>query len=90
MACDAPLSIIGQEGMEFIETTYGMSHSAQSPKPWHASYFRMALSGIPPLRHARWWKHADGPIRPFSPGRLFMTRAGLRFCAMLGRFYRRR
>lgn len=90
MASDVPLSILGQEGMEFLDTSYGMSHSAQAPKPWHASYLLRALDGSTPGRHQRWWKHADGPIRAFSSGRLMWARISLRLAAMVGRFYRRR
>lgn len=90
MASSVPLSIIGQEAMDFIETTYGMSHAAQAPKPWRASYLRLSFTGVAPGRHQTWWRHARGPIRPFTPAKILWTRIILRLAAMVGRFYHRR
>jgi hypothetical protein len=91
MATDVPLSIIGQDAMDFTPGGYLMSHALDEPKPWQRNFLLSALSGRPPVvAEKAYWQYADFPIRLFTPLRMALTKAGLRTASAMGRFYARR
>jgi len=90
MATTAPLSIIGQEAMDFAPAGFIMSHAVDAEKPWQKRYILAALSGRPPgAADKAYWNFADKPIRLFGRGRIARTRAALRLASLIGRFYAR-
>jgi hypothetical protein len=91
MATDVPLSIIGQDAMDFTPGGFLMSHALDEPKPWQRRFLLSALSGRPPaIAEKAYWQYADFPIRLFTPLRTALTRAALRTASAIGRFYARR
>jgi hypothetical protein len=85
-----PLSIIGQDGMDFIPGGYLLSHAQGRPKPWDKRFLREAISGRPPtLPDKCFWQHVEAPLRLFSPLTVTGTRLSLKSAAALGRFIRR-
>jgi hypothetical protein len=90
MATSAPLSIVGQEGMDFIPAGYVMSHAIDSAKPWQKNFIQQVLAGHPPgAADKTFWKFADYPIRLFGPSRIALSRSAVRIASAIGRFYRR-
>jgi hypothetical protein len=91
MATDVPLSIIGQDAMDFTPGGFLMSHALDEPKPWQRKFLLSALSGRPPaIAEKAYWQYADFPIRLFTPLRTALARAALRTASAIGRFYARR
>jgi hypothetical protein len=90
MATDVPLSIIGQEAMDFLPYRLIMSHAVRTPKPWNKNYLLAALKGYPPTSaDFAYWSNVGWPIELFGRGRLWRTRLSLRIAQAIGRFYRR-
>jgi len=91
MATDAPLSIIGRDGMDFTPGGFLMSHAVDDMKPWERNYIFSALSGRPPLTADKtYWRFTEFPIRLFTPLRTATTKSALRTASAIGRFYARR
>ena len=87
----APLSLVGKDGMDFISGGYIMSHAIGSPKPWNNKYIRRALGGsAPSLAEKEYWKNVEAPLRIYSPLTLSGHRLRVRLAAAIGRFIRRR
>ena len=85
-----PLSVIGQDGMDFIPGGYVLSHAQGRPKPWDKRFLREALGGRPPTMPDKWfWQYVAAPIRLFSPLQVGITRISLKLAAGIGRFVRR-
>ena len=91
MATDVPLSIVGQDAMDFIPGGFLMSHALDEPKPWQRNFLASALLGRPPARAEKaYWQYTDFPIRLFTPLRTLLTKTALRTASAVGRFYARR
>lgn len=89
MATQAPLSILGPEGMDFAPLGLYMSH-AIGRKPWHASYFLEALLANRPASADRhFWNFMDRPIAVVSSFDLARRRVALKIASGIGRFYSR-
>jgi hypothetical protein len=87
-ACE--LSIVGQDGMDFIPGGYLLSHAQGRPKPWDKAFIAEALRGRPPTLPDKWyWQHVSTPIRLYGGGTLQWKRLDLKLGAALGRFVRR-
>lgn len=89
MATDAPLSILGPEGMNFLPPSLYMSH-AVTAKPWRASYLRNAMRGIrpgPADRH--FWRFTQAPIAVLPHAATRRQLLALQLAAAIGRFYGR-
>jgi len=87
---DIPVSFLGKQAMGFDAGTPALPHATGGKKPWSRRYLREALGGKPPVRVDKiFWKHANGPLHPFSPQELALKRAFLAVAAGLGRFIRR-
>jgi hypothetical protein len=90
MASTVKLSIVGPEGMDFFPLGIWMSHALNRDKPWRASYLKQALLGFSPLLAQRvFWLHVKQPIKVLSPGRVALSKAALKFNALVSRFYRK-
>ena len=90
MATSAPLSIIGQEAMDFAPAGFIMSHAVDAEKPWQKRYVRSALAGHPPgAADKTYWQFADAPIPLFAGAHIARTRAALKVASLIGRFYAR-
>lgn len=90
MATAVPLSIIGQEGMDFTPAGFVMSAAIDARKPWQKNFLLSALGGSPPRTSDRmYWHFADAPIPLFSKARLISSRAAIRAASAIGRFYSR-
>ncbi len=89
MDCTAhPLSIVGQDGMDFAPAGYIMSHAQGRPKPWEKKFLRHALSGRPPtLPDKSYWKHVTSPIRLYGGATFAWTRLHISLAAAIGRVY---
>jgi hypothetical protein len=87
---DIPVSFLGKQAMGFDAGTPALPHATGTKKPWSRRYLREALGGKPPVRVDKiFWKHADGPLHPFPPQKLTLTRWRVRFAAGIGRIVRR-
>jgi hypothetical protein len=87
---DCPLSIVGQDGMDFVPAGYIMSHAQGRPKPWDKGFIGHSLTGRPPsLPDKSYWKHVSAPIRLYSGAYIRWTRLRLFLASGIGRFYRR-
>jgi hypothetical protein len=85
-----PLSVIGQDGMDFIPGGYLLSHAQGRPKPWDKRFLREALGGRPPTQPDKWfWQYVQSPLRLFSPFSVACTRLSIKAGAAIGRFMRR-
>lgn len=90
MACDVPISLVGQDGMDFIPGGYIMSHAIGKVKPWRKNMLRSALSGYPPsLADRSYWQNVQAPIRLYPSAALFFHKIQLAAAAAVGRFLRR-
>lgn len=90
MATSAPLSIIGQEGMDFTCSGYTMSHATDDAKPWNKRFIQRALAGYPPgAADKTYWHYADHPIRLFTPQHIARTQLAIKMASAIGRIYRR-
>lgn len=89
MAGPEPLSIIGQEAMDFVSDGYVMSHAVDAIKPWRRRFIRDALGGHRPSPAEKaYWANVDGPIRMFSEGHVRRARHAIKIASAIGRFYR--
>jgi hypothetical protein len=87
MACDHPISAIGQEGMDFKFGGSTMSHAVGPAKPWRKSMIADALRGRPPrLADTSYWRSTEAPIRLYSGARLLWKRTALLIAAGIGRY----
>jgi hypothetical protein len=90
MYSDVPLSTVGPEGMGWVAGGFTMYHSIGKLKPWRKKFLRAALMGDPPSNGDKHFlRSADGPIHPFTPGKLKSIRFASRVASLLGRFNRR-
>jgi hypothetical protein len=85
-----PVSVIGQDGMDFIPGGYVLSHAQGRPKPWDKAFLREAVVGRPPTTPDKWfWQHVERPLRLFPGSTITRQRLALKAAAALGRFVRR-
>ncbi len=85
-----PLSIIGQDGMDFIPGGYVLSHAQGRPKPWDKLFIREALKGRPPtLPDKCFWQNVEQPLRLFTPFTIRCRRLAIKLGSAIGRIYRR-
>lgn len=85
-----PVSVIGQDGMDFIPGGYLLSHAQGRPKPWDKAFLREALGGRPPTQPDKWyWQHVTTPLQIASPATRWWKRLDLKLGAAIGRFMRR-
>lgn len=90
MESDVPLSTLGPEGMDFIDSGFTMSHAIGSDKPWRKKFAKSALKGEPPSKADKGWlAHCLRPIQVLSPMQVRMKKLDLRIGAAIGRFIRR-
>ena len=93
MATNVPLSVVGIQA-QFGGGAYLLSHAHGggwgATKPWRNNYLLSAARGRPPIGSDHvFWRHADGPIRPYSRARLRWTWLQIRLAQVIGRFYSR-
>jgi hypothetical protein len=93
MACEPPISPMGQDGMDFQYGGggYVMSHAAGGSKPWNKAFLgNLFRHGSRPSRTDRlFFQYVKSPIRVFSTTVLGCKLFSL-FCAsFLGRFMSR-
>ena len=87
---EIPVSFIGPAAMGFQAGHAILPHALGASKPWRRRYLREALSGQPPRTVDKaFWKHAEGPLRPFSPSEISWRRLQLALGSGLGRVMRR-
>jgi len=90
MYTKVPLTVIGPEGMGWVTGGFTMYHSVGSPKPWRKKFLRSALAGNPPSNGDKhFFLMADGPLHPYSSGKLRWLRISLNISSLFGRFNRR-
>ena len=90
MYTKAPLSTLGPQGMGFIYGASTVMYHAVGPKPWRGSILLRALQGLPPSGATKFFfTQVGGPIRVYSPVRLWAKRMACSIGALIGRFYRR-
>lgn len=86
----APLSTIGPEGMGWITGGFTMFHTLGHKKPWRRKFLRSALDGFPPGGGDKHFLEcADGPIHPYTAGKLKRMRLSAQWATLIGRFFRR-
>lgn len=86
----AQVSVIGQDGMDFIPGGYVMSHAQGRPKPWDKRFVREALRGFPatmPDKH--YWRFVSQPLAIHRPFARLCARIGMTISSAIGRVYRR-
>ncbi len=89
-ASDAPLSIVGKEGMAFSGGGYIMYHSLGHPKPWRKQFIWEAIRGWPPTATDKvFLARSEGPIAAFSPGELARKRCSVWLGGAICRFVRK-
>jgi len=90
MACESPISPMGQDGMDFQQGGggYVMSHAYSSQKPWKKQFIRAFFErGWGPSRADRsYFEHVESPIRLYSALALAGKRFPLLTASLLGRF----
>lgn len=90
MGTQAPICPTGPDGMDFQQGGGGyiMSHAAGSQKPWQK---RMLLSALdcrrPSPADRAFYRHVNGPIKPFSPMRLLFKKIDLFAGSAFGRYF---
>jgi hypothetical protein len=93
MACESPISPMGQDGMDFQYGGggYVMSHAAGGAKPWNKPFLRnLLMHGSAPSRTDRiFFRHVKTPIQIFSPATLARKHFFLLSACFLGRFMSR-
>jgi len=90
MASRAPFHVLGVEAMGSFPSTGILGHAMVFRKPWIRNYVMDAIKGFQPdVSHVAYWRHANHPIRSFSPGEWRRKRLMLRLSRMIG-FLRRR
>lgn len=84
------LSIVGKEGMDFIEGGYIMNHAIGSIKPWNKNKFRSLLfKGIKPNKSDRLFlKNSQYPIKLYSNLRYSLKKINLGISIFLSRFWK--
>ena len=88
MLTDCPLSEFGPEGMDFTGGGWLMSHATGSPKPWKTNYLVNWIKGRNPTRSSKkYWKYANGIIKPYSKSALNKKEYAQKAAALLGRLY---
>lgn len=90
MACESAISPMGQDGMDFQQGGggYVMSHASGIDKPWSKPFMqKLLVRGQAPSRADKiHFRHAQSPIRIYSPLQLSYKRLVLRSASLLGRF----
>jgi hypothetical protein len=90
MCSEAPISLIGPEGMDFIHGGFTMSHALGSPKPWKKNFILSALKGtVPSLADKAYWGNVNGLIITHTSLKLKINLLAIKCAAIIGRFYRR-
>ncbi|MGD0812836.1 MAG: hypothetical protein ABSA83_04475 [Verrucomicrobiota bacterium] len=90
MACEAPISPMGQDGMDFQHGGggYVMSHASGIRKPWDKKFLsNLLLRGNSPSRADRvFFRSVESPIQLYSSATLSYKRLLLLTASFLGRF----
>jgi hypothetical protein len=90
MACESPLSPMGQDGMDlqYGGGGYVMSHALGAEKPWNKKFVRRLLvRGSAPSRADRlYFRSVNGPIHLYSSAALSYKLLFLRAASFMGRF----
>jgi len=93
MACESPISPMGQDGMDFQHGGggYVMSHASGMDKPWSKPFVRkLLLRGQAPSRADKiYFRNVQSPIQLYPPLNLSYRRFSLRTASFLGRFMSR-
>jgi hypothetical protein len=90
MYSKAPLTTLGPEGMGFVAGGFTMYHTVGGAKPWRRKFLRDVLQGSPPGNNDKHFLEcAEGPIQPYTSGKLKKMRRAAQWAALIGRFYRR-
>ena len=86
----AQISVIGQDGMDFIPGGYVLSHAQGRPKPWDKGFVHQALRGFPAtLPDKHYWRFVSTPLVIHPPLTRLRARIGLKISSAIGRLYRR-
>ncbi|HEY0175322.1 MAG TPA: hypothetical protein VGC08_03025 [Pedobacter sp.] len=88
VSSDLVFSIIGKEGMGFVQPAYLMTHAIDSIKPWKKKFVRqLILSGKKPnLFEKNYFRYCNSPIRVYTKSQMKLKRFDLQLSAALGRF----
>lgn len=93
MASEAPVSPMGQDGMDFQYGGggYVMSHAAGGAKPWNKRFLgNLFLHGSAPSRTDRiFFRHVKSPVQIYSTPTLLRKQFFLLSASFLGRFMSR-
>ncbi len=90
MAANVEIATGNLEMMEIYPWGAVMAHAMLFEKPWKRNYIADAVQGYPPGRpHLEYWRNVDGPIRPYSRGRLAAKRAAVAAARVIGRIHHR-
>jgi hypothetical protein len=91
MCCDAPISEMGPDGMDFIYSGWVMSHAVGTPKPWKKNFLLSSiLKAIPPtIADRTYWSNVSGPISPFSKSAINVKQFSMLISRFISRFYLR-
>jgi hypothetical protein len=90
MESDVPISTLGPEGMDFIDSGFTMSHAIGSDKPWRKKFTKSALNGVAPSKADKGWlEHCSGPIQVLLPLQITIKKLDLTIGSAIGRFIRR-
>lgn len=90
MYSEHPLTTMGPEAMGFVPAGFTLYH-AVGPKPWHASFLRRMVAGVPPTSADKFFlTQVSSPIRVYPAMQLRTKRISCSIAAFVGRFYRRR
>jgi hypothetical protein len=89
MASEAPVSPMGQDGMDLQHGGggYVMSHAVGGEKPWKKNFIRSVVQrGWSPSRaDHNFFRHVEAPIQLYPPSALKTKRLAMRAAAALGR-----
>jgi hypothetical protein len=89
-AWEGETSLLAKEAMGFINGSTVMYHALDTPKPWNRSQLGSALKGIPPRAvDKEYWKHTNGPIKPYSTSYLRIEKMMIGITVFIGRFYKK-
>jgi hypothetical protein len=90
MVCNEPLSPVGQDGMDFHQGGYIMTHSVGALKPWRKKMLvSTLLKAIPPSRADKGFiQYATHPIRLYSPAVFALKLLDLTCASAIGRYVR--
>lgn len=86
---DLTFSIIGQEGMGFIQPAYLMSHAVDAVKPWNKNYliYLFKYGSSPNMADKYYLNFSNSPIKVYNYYVFTMKRFNIKLASILGRIF---